>query len=126
VEAGRLAGSASTDIEITFEPEGDRTRVWLEHIGFERVGPEAEGFREGHALGWKEVLGWFAERTVAEGDDAGPLHRDRDSSRGSRARVPRLHAPGGEGNRRRRKGDWSTKPGELIRLVEAQKGQRDE
>lgn len=52
---------AATEIEITFEPEGDRTRVRLEHTGFERVAGAA-GFAAGYATGWKELLGWFAGR----------------------------------------------------------------
>jgi uncharacterized protein YndB with AHSA1/START domain len=56
---------AQTDIEVTFEPAGEGTIVRLEHTGFERVGPEAAGFREGYAMGWKEVLGWFAARVNA-------------------------------------------------------------
>jgi uncharacterized protein YndB with AHSA1/START domain len=52
----------ATDIDITFEPEGVGTRVRLVQTGFERVGPEAETFREGYSAGWREVLGWFAER----------------------------------------------------------------
>jgi uncharacterized protein YndB with AHSA1/START domain len=51
-----------TDIEVTFEPVGDQTVVRLEQTGFERVGAEAAELREGYSLGWKEVLGWFAER----------------------------------------------------------------
>jgi uncharacterized protein YndB with AHSA1/START domain len=51
----------STDIEVTFEPVGDGTRVRLEQTGFERVGPGAEEFRAGYSMGWTEVLGWFAE-----------------------------------------------------------------
>ena len=52
----------ATDIEVIFEPEGDGTRVRVEQSGFERVGPQAAESREGHEMGWKEVLGWFAER----------------------------------------------------------------
>ena len=52
----------ATDIAITFEPAGDGTRVRLEQTGFERVGPDAEQFRDGYSTGWQEVLGWFAER----------------------------------------------------------------
>lgn len=51
----------STDIEITFEPRGERTLVRLEQTGFERVGPEAAQFRDGYSMGWKEVLGFYAE-----------------------------------------------------------------
>jgi Activator of Hsp90 ATPase homolog 1-like protein len=53
----------ATDIEITFEPAGDGTLVRLEQTGFEGVGPEAARFRDGYSMGWKEVLGWFAEHT---------------------------------------------------------------
>ena len=55
---------ACTDLEITFQPVEDGTRVSLEHTGFERVpgGPEFVG---GYDAGWKEVLGWFAERVNA-------------------------------------------------------------
>jgi uncharacterized protein YndB with AHSA1/START domain len=51
----------STDLEVTFEPAGGGTRVRLEQTGFERV-PDAERFVPGYDAGWKEVLGWFAER----------------------------------------------------------------
>ena len=60
-QVGWPAGVA-TDVEVSFEPAGEGTRVRLVQTGFERVGPEAAGFQEGYSLGWKEVLGWFAER----------------------------------------------------------------
>ena len=53
---------AATDLAVTFEPTGDGTLMRLEQTGFERVGAEAAGLRDGYSLGWKEVLGWFAER----------------------------------------------------------------
>lgn len=56
----------STDIEITFEPAGERTLVRLEQTGFERVGPEGLAASEGYSMGWTEVLGWFAERVNAQ------------------------------------------------------------
>lgn len=52
----------STDVEVTFEPEGARTRVTLRQTGFERVGPGAEEAQAGYSMGWKEILGWFAEQ----------------------------------------------------------------
>jgi uncharacterized protein YndB with AHSA1/START domain len=55
---------ASTDLEITFEPVADGTRVRLEHTGFERV-PGGIEFIGGYDAGWKEVLGWFATRANA-------------------------------------------------------------
>lgn len=51
----------STDVEITFQAVGDRTRVRLEHTAFERV-PGADQFIDGYDAGWEEVLGWYAER----------------------------------------------------------------
>ncbi len=51
---------ASTQLEITFEPVADGTRVRLQHTGFERV-PGAIDFIAGYDSGWKEVLGWYAE-----------------------------------------------------------------
>ena len=56
----------STDIEVSFEAEGAGTRVRLTQSGFERVGPQGESFRAGYDMGWKEVLGWFAERVNHE------------------------------------------------------------
>ena len=56
---------ATTDLEVTFEPAGEETLVTLRQTGFERVGAGAEGFLEGYSMGWKEVLGWFAERIDA-------------------------------------------------------------
>ena len=55
---------ASTDVEISFKQVGGGTRVRLEQTGFERVGPEGESFRERYSSGWREVLGWFAERAT--------------------------------------------------------------
>jgi hypothetical protein len=39
--------------------------VTLEQTGFERVGPGADEFLAGYSMGWKEVLGRFAERVHA-------------------------------------------------------------
>lgn len=54
----------STDVEVSFEPLEDGTLVRIEQTGFERV-PEAERYLAGYDAGWKEVLGWFAERIKA-------------------------------------------------------------
>jgi uncharacterized protein YndB with AHSA1/START domain len=60
-QVGWPEGSA-TDIEVTFEPVAAGTRVRLEQSGFDRI-PEAAAFVGGYDAGWKELLGWFAERT---------------------------------------------------------------
>jgi uncharacterized protein YndB with AHSA1/START domain len=57
---------ATTDLEVTFTPAPDGTLVTLRQTGFERVGAGAEGFLEGYSTGWKEVLGWFAQRVNAD------------------------------------------------------------
>jgi uncharacterized protein YndB with AHSA1/START domain len=52
---------ASTEVEILFVPDGEGTRVELEHRGWENVeagGPER---RESYASGWVRVLERFAE-----------------------------------------------------------------
>ncbi|MGH3103175.1 MAG: SRPBCC family protein [Gaiellaceae bacterium] len=51
---------APTEIEVRFEPEGDGTRVDLEHRGWERFGDQAEEARSGYASGWDAVLGLYA------------------------------------------------------------------
>jgi uncharacterized protein YndB with AHSA1/START domain len=56
----------ATDVEVTFEPAGGGTLVRLAQTGFERVGPEAESFRDGYSMGWREVLGWYARRVNAK------------------------------------------------------------
>ncbi len=57
-----------TDVEVTFAPVAEGTRVRVEHTGFERV-PDAETFVSGYDGGWKELLGWFAERGNASRRD---------------------------------------------------------
>jgi uncharacterized protein YndB with AHSA1/START domain len=53
----------ATDVEVTFEAVANGTVVRLEQTGFERV-PEANRYLEGYSSGWKELLGWFAERVA--------------------------------------------------------------
>ena len=47
-----------TEVEVRFTPEGDRTRVDLEHRGFERLEDGAER-RESYNNGWVTVLGRY-------------------------------------------------------------------
>ena len=51
-----------TEVEVRFAPDGDGTRVELEHRGWERLGAEAEKARSGYASerGWDAVLARFA------------------------------------------------------------------
>jgi uncharacterized protein YndB with AHSA1/START domain len=53
----------ATEAEVRFEPEGpNRTRVELEHRGFERLGDRADEVRDsvGSDGGWPELLRAFA------------------------------------------------------------------
>jgi uncharacterized protein YndB with AHSA1/START domain len=51
----------ATEIEVTFTGEGDRTRVDLEHRGWERLGERAAEARQGYSRGWESVLAAYAE-----------------------------------------------------------------
>lgn len=53
---------APTEVEITFTPEGNGTRVDLEHRGWERLGPEGgPRAREEYHSGWDPVLERYVE-----------------------------------------------------------------
>ena len=45
------------EVEVRFTPEGDGTRVDLEHRGWERLGDEAAAVRASYDGGWRSVLG---------------------------------------------------------------------
>jgi uncharacterized protein YndB with AHSA1/START domain len=51
-----------TEIEVTFTDEGGRTRVDLEHRGWERLGDEAAEARQGYSQGWESVLADYEKR----------------------------------------------------------------
>jgi uncharacterized protein YndB with AHSA1/START domain len=51
-----------TEVEVSFLPDGDGTRVELEHRGWDRVAESAEGKRNDYDSGWDVVLGTYAER----------------------------------------------------------------
>jgi hypothetical protein len=55
-------------VEIRFLPDGDGTRVELEHRGWERVGAEAAEVREayGSPQGWVTTLNVFASAIEQE------------------------------------------------------------
>lgn len=54
--------AVAQDVEVSFIPAGPRTRVELEHRGFERLGDRARKARKGYPIGWAFVLGLYAER----------------------------------------------------------------
>jgi uncharacterized protein YndB with AHSA1/START domain len=50
----------ATEVEVRFIPEGDGTRVELEHRGFERLA-EAETRRGNYDRGWGKIMERYAE-----------------------------------------------------------------
>lgn len=58
----RFDASFSTEVEVTFTPDGpDRTLVELEHRQLERFGDAAPRIREQFEGGWAGMLGLFAQ-----------------------------------------------------------------
>lgn len=53
----------ATEIEVTFTPVGDGTRVRLEHRGWERLGARGAESRGQYDGGWDFVLGRYAAAT---------------------------------------------------------------
>ncbi len=52
-----------TEVEVRFVPEGEGTRVELEHRGWERLAGGGPAKRESYDRGWDVVLGRYVERT---------------------------------------------------------------
>jgi uncharacterized protein YndB with AHSA1/START domain len=52
---------APTEIEVRFTPEGDGTRVDLEHRGWEVLGADAERAAGEYAGGWPTVFNHYVE-----------------------------------------------------------------
>jgi uncharacterized protein YndB with AHSA1/START domain len=53
----------ATEVEVTFLPDGDRTRVELVHSGWDAIAEEAaEAKRNSYDTGWGKVLGFFERR----------------------------------------------------------------
>ena len=53
----------ATNVDVRFVAiDAARTRVELEHVGFERLGAMAKKARRGYPIGWAYVLGLYAER----------------------------------------------------------------
>ena len=52
----------ATQLEVRFAPEGDGTRVVLEHRGWELLGDQAEEARGNYDEGWDLVLGCYTSR----------------------------------------------------------------
>lgn len=57
------AEDSATEVEVRFLPDGDATRVELEHRGWERLAEAAEEKRSNYDTGWDFVLGKYVDRT---------------------------------------------------------------
>ena len=57
----RNAENEPTEVEVRFLPEGDSTRVELEHRGWERLGEDGPEKRANYDTGWDFVLGKYAD-----------------------------------------------------------------
>jgi uncharacterized protein YndB with AHSA1/START domain len=51
-----------TEVEVQFHPDGEGTRVELEHRGWENVLLEAPAKRDDYDTGWGYVLGRYTDR----------------------------------------------------------------
>lgn len=51
----------ATEVEVRFRPEGDATRVEIEHRGWERLGAEGRTWRDRNRVGWSTLLPHFIE-----------------------------------------------------------------
>jgi uncharacterized protein YndB with AHSA1/START domain len=56
------ADAQPTEVEVRFLPEGDGTRVELEHRGWERIAEKGAEKRDDYDTGWDFVLGEYAGR----------------------------------------------------------------
>jgi uncharacterized protein YndB with AHSA1/START domain len=57
VHSWHLGGSATTEVELRFTPQGDGTLVELVHRGWERYGDKAAERRASYDSGWDFVFG---------------------------------------------------------------------
>lgn len=51
-----------TEVEIRFSPDGDGTRIELEHRGWEALGETGVPKRASYDTGWDYVLGFYVRR----------------------------------------------------------------
>lgn len=56
------AEASPTEVEVRFVPDGDGTRVDLEHRGWERLVESGEEKRSSYDSGWEYVLGKYVGR----------------------------------------------------------------
>ncbi len=51
-----------TEVEVRFTAEGEKTRVDLEHRGWEAVEEDGAAKRDNYDTGWDHVLGLYEDR----------------------------------------------------------------
>jgi uncharacterized protein YndB with AHSA1/START domain len=57
--------TTAQELEVRFVPEGGKTRVELEHRGWQKLGAQASEMREAYDGGWEAVLGkHYVEATL--------------------------------------------------------------
>ena len=61
----RFDRSDATEVEVTFEPAGERTAVTIVHRGWERLGAAAEERRDRDERGWAGVTRHYREACAA-------------------------------------------------------------
>lgn len=60
--------AGQTEVELRFTPEGDGTRVELEHRSWEALGERAEAVRGSYDTGWGVVLGKYVDAVGPSSD----------------------------------------------------------
>ena len=70
----------TTELEVRFTPEGDGTRVDLEHRGWENLGELGAQVRQGYDSAWHGVLAGYGE-TASYGEIARRLGKSNAASR---------------------------------------------
>jgi uncharacterized protein YndB with AHSA1/START domain len=55
-------GAVPTEVEVRFVPEGESTRVELEHRGWEAIAQDAAEKRASYDRGWGQVLDVYRDR----------------------------------------------------------------
>lgn len=63
-DCARTQVNEATEVEVTFSPDGDGTRLELVHRGWERLGDRAPAAQDGYDTGWTFVLARFVAAAV--------------------------------------------------------------
>jgi uncharacterized protein YndB with AHSA1/START domain len=69
--------AGQTEVEVTFSPFAEGTRVDLEHRGFERIGPLGPDVADKFRGGWPSVMGAFTSKVGQRPDEGGQESPER-------------------------------------------------